>query len=318
MCLINQSFKKSMTSMVSPTSFLWRIALEDQNGFGQMVVLGLVLNVVGILVRLHEVLFRLELAVDIGWARGLLLVAFGYALLKSLDRFAFSVCPSCAHDHSHESCDEPLHGFAAPLLIATAIHAFVDGWALVAVESGTRTPGAGTAFAAALLLHKIPEGLALGTLLRASVDRATTAFALCAAVELTTVAGGATGLWLTPAAWINYPLAIAGGTFLFLRRSRYRWRLETPGRLACLHPRAGRSGGCGDSAAGTADCSEMIPEADSPYLTDASGYRGWAERVFVPESEREVDGDPARGHGGANAGDDRGGGDGSHGWTRSA
>lgn len=27
---------------------------------------------------------------------------------------------------------------------------------------------------------------------------------------------------------------------------------------------------------------------DSPYLTDASGYRGSAERVFVPESEREV------------------------------
>jgi len=157
-----------------------------------------------------------ELVVDIGWARGLLLVAFGYALLKALDRFAFSVCPSCAHDHSHESCDEPLHGFAAPLLIATAIHAFVDGWALVAVETGTRTPGAGTAFAAALLLHKIPEGLALGTMLRASVDRATTAFAMCAAVELATVAGGATGLWLTPAAWVNYPLAIAGGTFLFL------------------------------------------------------------------------------------------------------
>src|ERR1700691_3406152 len=27
---------------------------------------------------------------------------------------------------------------------------------------------------------------------------------------------------------------------------------------------------------------------DSPYLTDASGYRGSAERVFVPDSEREV------------------------------
>jgi zinc and cadmium transporter len=157
-----------------------------------------------------------ELVVDIGWARGLLLVAFGYALLKSLDRFAFSVCPSCAHDHSHESCDEPLHGFAAPLLIATAIHAFVDGWGLVAVQTGIRTPGEGTVLAAALILHKIPEGLALGTMLRASVDRAAKAFALCAAVELATIVGAATGFWLTPAAWINYPLAIAGGTFLFL------------------------------------------------------------------------------------------------------
>lgn len=157
-----------------------------------------------------------ELVVEIGWLRGGLLVVLGYAILKALDRFAFSVCPSCAHDHSHESCDEPLHGFAGPLLTATAIHAFVDGWGLVAVQAGTHTPGSGTIFAAALLLHKIPEGLALGTMLRASVDREVTALALCAAVELATVAGGATGYWLTPAAWVSYPLAIAGGTFLFL------------------------------------------------------------------------------------------------------
>ncbi|MGA2713018.1 MAG: FAD-binding oxidoreductase [Bryobacteraceae bacterium] len=32
----------------------------------------------------------------------------------------------------------------------------------------------------------------------------------------------------------------------------------------------------------------MTPDPDSPYLTDASGYRGSAERVFVPESETEV------------------------------
>lgn len=32
----------------------------------------------------------------------------------------------------------------------------------------------------------------------------------------------------------------------------------------------------------------MVPAADSPYLVDASGYRGSAERIFVPESEEEV------------------------------
>ena len=68
----------------------------------------------------------------------------------------------------------------------------------------------------AILLHKIPEGLALGTILRASVGGARTAIAWCAAAELATVVGGAVGLWLAPASWINYPLAIAGGTFLFL------------------------------------------------------------------------------------------------------
>src|ERR1700691_3977024 len=32
----------------------------------------------------------------------------------------------------------------------------------------------------------------------------------------------------------------------------------------------------------------MTPETDSSYLTDASGYRGSAERIFLPSSEAEV------------------------------
>jgi FAD/FMN-containing dehydrogenase len=32
----------------------------------------------------------------------------------------------------------------------------------------------------------------------------------------------------------------------------------------------------------------MVPEPNSPYLTDASGYRGAAERIYLPESEAEV------------------------------
>lgn len=157
-----------------------------------------------------------ELASDMGWMKSLLLVALGYLLLKVLDSFAFSVCPSCAHDHAHDDCAEQLHGFAAPLLLATAFHAFVDGWGLVAVQQGVFTAGTRAAFAAALFLHKIPEGLALGTITRASIHRAGKALALCAAVEMATIAGGAAGYWLTPANWVGYPLAMAGGTFLFL------------------------------------------------------------------------------------------------------
>jgi zinc transporter ZupT len=157
-----------------------------------------------------------ELVDDLGIPSSLTLVALGYLLLHLLDRFAFPVCPSCAHDHSHEGCHEELHGFAGPLLVATGIHAFVDGWGLVAFQRGVHTPGADTAFAAALLLHKIPEGLALGTMLRASVESTTSVLVWCIAIESATILGGATGLWLTPAAWVSYPLAVAGGTFLFL------------------------------------------------------------------------------------------------------
>jgi zinc transporter ZupT len=160
-----------------------------------------------------------ELTAQIGWATGLSLVALGYGLLMGLDRFVYSVCPSCAHDHDHEGCATTLHGFAAPILIATSLHAFIDGWGLVTVQSAGPALMAGTAFVAALFLHKVPEGLALGTILRASLNRggsALYAIILCAVAEMATVVGGGAGLWRTPAAWVGYPLAVAGGTFLFL------------------------------------------------------------------------------------------------------
>ncbi len=160
-----------------------------------------------------------ELTAQIGWVTGLSLVALGYGLLLGLDRFVYSVCPSCAHDHDHDGCATVLHGFAAPILVATALHAFIDGWGLVTVQAAGLATGAGAVLVAALFLHKIPEGLALGTILRASLGRGRTvlsAIALCAIAELATVAGGGAGLWRTPADWVGYPLAVAGGTFLFL------------------------------------------------------------------------------------------------------
>jgi ZIP family zinc transporter/zinc and cadmium transporter len=147
-----------------------------------------------------------ELALDIGWIRTLPLVALGAGSLMAVDRLAFPICPSCDHHRPQ--------AIAAPLLGATAVHAFVDGWGLVAVQ--IVAPHAGRTVAAAILLHKIPEGLALGSIIGVLLDRNGIALAWCAMAELSTVAGGAVGLWLTPAEWVGYPLAIAAGTFLFL------------------------------------------------------------------------------------------------------
>ena len=153
-----------------------------------------------------------ELADGMGWPLTVALAAGGYAALMAVDRLAFSVCPSC--DHKAHSPEVKLQGFAAPLLLAVALHAFVDGWGLVAVQMAT--PGAGRSLTLAILLHKLPEGLTLGAMTGASFGNAGTALAWCVAVEMATIAGGGAGMWLTPAAWVSYPLAVAAGTFLFL------------------------------------------------------------------------------------------------------
>ena len=174
-----------------------------------------------------------ELAGEIGWLRGLPVFALGYLLVYLLDRYSFAVCPACSHDHNHNDCAQALHGFTVPLACAAAAHAFLDGWGLVSAQSGAGT-GVRLAFPIAVLLHKFPEGLALGAILKASTKGRGAALAWCAVAESTTVLGGFAGLELTPrlgSAWTNYPLAVAGGCFLYLgyHAIHGRWKAAAGG-----------------------------------------------------------------------------------------
>jgi zinc transporter ZupT len=144
-----------------------------------------------------------ELAQVIGWARTLSLAAAGYGLLAVLDHHGYAVCPSCSHGEK----------FAGSLVAATAFHAFVDGWGVSAARDQGAISGAITF---AILLHKAPEGLALGAMLRAATPGPLLAVMLCIAAEFPTLLGGAVSLWGTPPAWVQYILALVSGTFLFL------------------------------------------------------------------------------------------------------
>lgn len=144
-----------------------------------------------------------ETAEGIGWLAAIIAACAGYGLLHLIDSLGMPVCPSCSHSH----------GFSTPLVAATAIHAFVDGWGMMAVRSATSNGGV---IAIALLLHKIPEGLALGAILRMSAQKPSRAFWLAAMAEGPTVIGGMVGLWAAEANWLDYPLALVGGAYLFL------------------------------------------------------------------------------------------------------
>jgi zinc transporter ZupT len=159
-----------------------------------------------------------EVVSEIGWGLAPALFTAGYALLMLVDRYVYPVCPSCSHDHDHDACDTTLHGFAAPLILATACHAFLDGWS-IATSQWTGTDGLRVALPVALALHKVPEGIALGAILRASMRTRIGAFGLSLLTESATLAGAGCGLAVAPrlgARWLHYPLAIAGGCFFYL------------------------------------------------------------------------------------------------------
>jgi zinc transporter ZupT len=159
-----------------------------------------------------------ELALGIGWTASAALFVAGYGLLLLINRFVYPVCPTCAHDHDHNACTTELHGFAAPLILAAALHSFLDGWSIATVHFAVPL-GLRVAVPVAVALHKAPEGMALGGILRAAVRSRAAALGWAALAEGSTLAGGTLGLVLAPhlgSEWITYPMGIAAGWLCYL------------------------------------------------------------------------------------------------------
>lgn len=172
----------------------------------------------GVLVGVAVFFLLPELVEETGWVAGILLFIAGYLLLYGVNRFLYPVCPTCSGDHDHASCDTVLHGFAAPLVTAAVIHCFLDGWS-IATAGEAVTEGIRFGVPVAIAVHKIPEGLALGGILRASLHSRWTALRYCVLAQGTTLIGGAVGMGLAPylgTNWVIYPLGVAGGCFFFL------------------------------------------------------------------------------------------------------
>lgn len=156
-----------------------------------------------------------DLAGHHGWAAGAALLAAGVGALALFGRYVYPVCPACSHTHDHENCARLLHGFAPPLIAAACLHAFLDGLGIAAGQHEDAS-GLGAVLVLGVILHKIPEGVALGIMLRASVGSRAAAFVWCALAEGATVAGG---LFVTGEAggvWVTVALALAGGSFVYL------------------------------------------------------------------------------------------------------
>lgn len=201
----------------------------------------------GVLVGVAGFWVTPEMAAVFGWPGALIWVTAGFGALWVIDRYVHPVCPSCSHTHDHDQCVSQLHGFAAPLLLAAGIHSLLDGWSLTVARMDP-SAGLGMAFLVSIGLHKIPEGLALGVIVRAALQLRWTALAGCALAEGCTIAGAVLQLFLAPylsPAWIHALLAIAGGSFLYLGyhavHSEYKRRGMVPAFVPALTGVAGSS-----------------------------------------------------------------------------
>ena len=168
------------------------------------------------------------------WAL-LLALASGYLLFFLVTKYVFHVCPACAASHFDEATTHRFGEIAAGMMIALSIHCIADGLAIAAghEEELARAAAAGVGSAGgsssgralalplvvAICVHKIPEGLALGSLLLGAGFAQSGMLMRVAAVEVTTILGGIAGIFFLhhiPSAWLAAVIAHAGGGFLFL------------------------------------------------------------------------------------------------------
>jgi zinc transporter ZupT len=152
------------------------------------------------------------------WELGVALLS-GYVVFYLISHYIFHVCPACAASHFDEAATHRFSEIAMAMVIALSLHSTMDGLALALGRETEVSGGLNASLLLAICVHKVPEGLTLGALLLASGFRRTTALGLVAAVEATTLLGGAFGLWAAPKIagfWLDIVLAHVGGGFVYL------------------------------------------------------------------------------------------------------
>ena len=153
------------------------------------------------------------------WWAVLLALITGYALFFLISKHVHHVCPACAASHFDADATRHFSEIATALIVALAIHSTTDGLAL-AIQGEVPAIGATKwSLFFALCIHKVPEGLALGSLLIGAGMKRGAAVGWVAAVESTTLLGGVIGyFFLTNISilWLGLIMAHVGGGFIYL------------------------------------------------------------------------------------------------------
>jgi len=145
--------------------------------------------------------------------------ATGYVLFFFISKYVHHVCPACAASHFDADATRHFSEIATALIFALAIHSTTDGLVLGIQQEAPSMDATKWSLFSALCIHKVPEGLALGSLLIGAGLRRSTALGWVAAVEATTLLGGAIGmLWLGKVStfWLGLIMAHVGGGFFYL------------------------------------------------------------------------------------------------------
>jgi zinc transporter ZupT len=137
-----------------------------------------------------------EIAEDRGWTVTLGLVVPMVLVLALIDRYAYPICPFCLGNlHAHQTCHS--HPFTRravaigwPLLIVGCVHCFLDGWAIGLARVGAMATNAAAAISYGVIVHKLPESVAIGIVAARLTSTRLRAMAMVGLIQLSMLAGG--------------------------------------------------------------------------------------------------------------------------------
>jgi zinc transporter ZupT len=130
-----------------------------------------------------------EMAAERGWLPSLIAVAAVLAVLLSIDRYVYPICPFCAAGvHQHGDTHRHAAHLGWPLLVVGCVHSFMDGWAIAHSRAGA--PAFSTALSWGATLHKIPESVAVGLLSSRLASSRPRALGIVAAIQVSMLLGG--------------------------------------------------------------------------------------------------------------------------------
>jgi zinc transporter ZupT len=154
-----------------------------------------------------------DLTESAGLAHAVLGVAVAFTALYAFDRYVHPICPCCAQ--ATGSACRSSYTTLLPLATAICIHNVFDGW--IASAAGDVGPVPGSGIMTGLLVHKIPEALLFGMMLRAASRNIQTALMSAAITGSTILLGGVARdrlQFLLGERIISISLAAACGSFL--------------------------------------------------------------------------------------------------------
>lgn len=151
----------------------------------------------------------------------LILLAIGYLIFFLVSRYVFHVCPACAASHFDLNTTKKFSEIARAMIIAFSLHSFFDGIALS--SGGVHSKHVHfdvMSILFALAIHKLPEGLALASLMLSTDNNKKVIFRNVFLIESITILGAIFGeIFINkfvPMIYINWVMIVIAGSFIYL------------------------------------------------------------------------------------------------------